>query len=469
MIQKSPSIQIRMTSLGLWSLEGTPGILEVYNHVDSPPEDQGDDTSSHTRAEVASKLLETLDNFNYDETEESSDAYISDWLTGSEAAVALPSIFEDLASLPPPPPPLVSSTGRQAVCSSGPGGFYGPRGACAAVPTVPVIDKLGYGASPVWNSNKKVGYEATALWTPAGSDDYSTGSLYSPPAAGTQWHLEPVYQGVSNQLTPPHSPPTMYETSPRRPLEFDDLPADLLKSSAAKELYEDLPAESALNSKEENNNGQLIMSLLAEMDQKDIDEIVQCSVEQNFGIAPDSEPNLEASATNYVESLSPEHSCSSSESNFGYHSESDRSSSCSSDPDYNPYSPPEVTRKTPETSRSGGGRKAAKTSEASRSARAIKPYARKAPGRSARAIKPYARKAAVPVEDKKLRKKEQNKNAATRYRIKKKAEIEVILGEESELREKNEELQKSVEDLNREIKFMKKFMRDFFKTQGVLK
>lgn len=452
MIQKSPSIQIRMTSLGIWSLEGTPGILEVYNPVDSPQEDQGDD-SSHKRAEVASKLLETLDSFNYDETGEPSDAYISDWLSaGSEAVVELPSIFEDLAAFPSPPPPL-GPTCRQAV-SAGPGGFYGPR-ASAVQQIVPVIDKLGYEASAaVCNPNKKVGYEATALWS---SDDYSSGSLYSPPAgtqlsSSTQW--EPVYQGVPNQLTPPHSPPNMYETSPRRPLEFEDLPADLLKSSAAKELsYESLPAESA---KEENNNGQLIMSLLAEMDEKDIDEIVQCSVEQNFGMSTDSEDNLGVAATNYVESLSPEHSCSSSESNFGYHSESDRSSSCGSDPDYNPFSPPEVgqkSAKTTETIRSSG-RKAAKTSDTSRSGRAVKPYARKAP---------------VPVEDKKLRKKEQNKNAATRYRIKKKAEIEVILGEESELKEKNDELKKSVEDLNREIKFMKKFMRDFFKTQGVLK
>ncbi|KAJ8897965.1 hypothetical protein PR048_003323 [Dryococelus australis] len=72
-------------------------------------------------------------------------------------------------------------------------------------------------------------------------------------------------------------------------------------------------------------------------------------------------------------------------------------------------------------------------------------------------------------EEKKMRKKEQNKNAATRYRKKKKAEVEVILGEEKELEVKNEELNKQVEDLSREIRYLKGFMRDIFKAKGLIK
>uniref|UniRef100_A0A182VUE2 BZIP domain-containing protein n=1 Tax=Anopheles minimus TaxID=112268 RepID=A0A182VUE2_9DIPT len=51
------------------------------------------------------------------------------------------------------------------------------------------------------------------------------------------------------------------------------------------------------------------------------------------------------------------------------------------------------------------------------------------------------------IEDKKSRKKEQNKNAATRYRIKKKAEIEEILVVEEQLLAVNKKLRKESKDL----------------------
>ena len=82
-----------------------------------------------------------------------------------------------------------------------------------------------------------------------------------------------------------------------------------------------------------------------------------------------------------------------------------------------------------------------------------------------RAGKPYA----ANVEDKRQRKKEQNKNAATRYRMKKKAEVEVILGEESELKDKNTELQAKVQDLSQEIRYLKNLMRDVFRAKGLIK
>lgn len=79
--------------------------------------------------------------------------------------------------------------------------------------------------------------------------------------------------------------------------------------------------------------------------------------------------------------------------------------------------------------------------------------------------KPYSR---TSPEDKKFRKKEQNKNAATRYRMKKKAEVEEILGEERNLAKGNEGLDVKVEDLQREIKYLKGLMRDLFKAKGLI-
>jgi cyclic AMP-dependent transcription factor ATF-4 len=80
--------------------------------------------------------------------------------------------------------------------------------------------------------------------------------------------------------------------------------------------------------------------------------------------------------------------------------------------------------------------------------------------------KPYSRPG---VEEKRMRKKEQNKNAATRYRQKKKAEVEEILTEEKGLEEKNAELQHKASDLAREIKYLKGLMRDLFKAKGLIK
>lgn len=80
--------------------------------------------------------------------------------------------------------------------------------------------------------------------------------------------------------------------------------------------------------------------------------------------------------------------------------------------------------------------------------------------------KPYSRPA---TDDRKVRKKEQNKNAATRYRQKKKQEIKEIVGEEQELTNHNEKLQSQVGDLQREIRYLKGLMRDLFKAKGLIK
>ncbi|ERL93332.1 hypothetical protein D910_10625, partial [Dendroctonus ponderosae] len=78
--------------------------------------------------------------------------------------------------------------------------------------------------------------------------------------------------------------------------------------------------------------------------------------------------------------------------------------------------------------------------------------------------KPYSKS----PDDKKNRKKEQNKNAATRYRMKKKAEVEEILNEEKILLDKHGELDGQITDLQREIKYLKGLMRDLFKAKGII-
>lgn len=71
-------------------------------------------------------------------------------------------------------------------------------------------------------------------------------------------------------------------------------------------------------------------------------------------------------------------------------------------------------------------------------------------------------------EDRTHRKKEQNKTAANRYRMKKKAEVEIILDEERGLAKVNEELQVKFSDIKREIKYMKGLMREFYQAKGLL-
>jgi hypothetical protein len=108
------------------------------------------------------------------------------------------------------------------------------------------------------------------------------------------------------------------------------------------------------------------------------------------------------------------------------------------------------------------------------------PYARPSPKQSARKCDtpkaPRKRKSpAQPVPehvimehlDKRDRKKLQNKNAAIRYRMKKKEEAQGIKGEEQELEDINSNLKTKVEDLQREIKYMRNLMEEVCKAKGV--
>lgn len=80
------------------------------------------------------------------------------------------------------------------------------------------------------------------------------------------------------------------------------------------------------------------------------------------------------------------------------------------------------------------------------------------PSEPKRRTRPYGRG----VEDRKIRKKEQNKNAATRYRQKKKIEMENVLNEEQQLTLRNEELKRILAEREREAKYLKTLIREFY-------
>nr|NP_001260673.1 cryptocephal, isoform F [Drosophila melanogaster]AGB93208.1 cryptocephal, isoform F [Drosophila melanogaster] len=66
------------------------------------------------------------------------------------------------------------------------------------------------------------------------------------------------------------------------------------------------------------------------------------------------------------------------------------------------------------------------------------------------------------VEDRKIRKKEQNKNAATRYRQKKKLEMENVLGEEHVLSKENEQLRRTLQERHNEMRYLRQLIREFY-------
>ncbi|KAM5287756.1 cyclic AMP-dependent transcription factor ATF-4 [Ctenodactylus gundi] len=68
--------------------------------------------------------------------------------------------------------------------------------------------------------------------------------------------------------------------------------------------------------------------------------------------------------------------------------------------------------------------------------------------------------------DKKLKKMEQNKTAATRYRQKKRAEQEALTGECKELEKKNEALKEKADSLSKEIQYLKDLIEEVHKARG---
>lgn len=71
--------------------------------------------------------------------------------------------------------------------------------------------------------------------------------------------------------------------------------------------------------------------------------------------------------------------------------------------------------------------------------------------------------------DRKQRKKQQNKDAALRYRMKKKEESSTISTECEQLEERNRELKDKVDTMTREINYLKSLMAEVYKAKDLLK
>jgi len=96
--------------------------------------------------------------------------------------------------------------------------------------------------------------------------------------------------------------------------------------------------------------------------------------------------------------------------------------------------------------------------------RPVKKASSSSRGITKKRTRPYGRN----PDEKKSRKKEQNKNAATRYRQKKKEEVHVILGEERVLLDRNKKLMTSYKDTKREVKYLKSLLRELFQARGFI-
>ncbi|XP_010785108.1 cyclic AMP-dependent transcription factor ATF-4-like [Notothenia coriiceps] len=88
-----------------------------------------------------------------------------------------------------------------------------------------------------------------------------------------------------------------------------------------------------------------------------------------------------------------------------------------------------------------------------------KPYSKK-PSSSSISIKMKSVSGAPKVVEKKLKKMEQNKTAATRYRQKKRVEQDLVSEECEELMKKNEALEERAEAISREIKYLTELMEE---------
>ena len=109
-------------------------------------------------------------------------------------------------------------------------------------------------------------------------------------------------------------------------------------------------------------------------------------------------------------------------------------------------------------------------SSSSDSSDATKPCGRVRRPRDREVACPYGSKSdgngrAPRILDKKLRKKQQNKDAALRYRVKKKAEGSNTETTLHDLEGRNKELKDSVEQMTREIKYLKDLMTEVYKAE----
>ncbi|XP_060939484.1 cyclic AMP-dependent transcription factor ATF-4 [Limanda limanda] len=85
---------------------------------------------------------------------------------------------------------------------------------------------------------------------------------------------------------------------------------------------------------------------------------------------------------------------------------------------------------------------------------------------SAKAAKVKSVSGAPKVVEKKLKKMEQNKTAATRYRQKKRVETDLLSIECDELEQRNQELEEKAESISREIQYLKDLMEEVRKRRN---
>jgi len=99
------------------------------------------------------------------------------------------------------------------------------------------------------------------------------------------------------------------------------------------------------------------------------------------------------------------------------------------------------------------------------------PYARESPGlnNDASFCSLKSASGSDKIKDKKLRKMRQNKDAATRYRVKKKLESDAVQDECNTLMARNSELKDQVETMTREIAYLKELMADVYQAKQAVK
>ncbi|XP_078611185.1 uncharacterized protein LOC144881773 [Branchiostoma floridae x Branchiostoma japonicum] len=124
-----------------------------------------------------------------------------------------------------------------------------------------------------------------------------------------------------------------------------------------------------------------------------------------------------------------------------------------------PPSSPESYQSTPASSPTSRKRHASSVSDVSSVGQ---PEAKKP--RSPR-TKSAARTSACPRQ-KKEKKRDQNKNAATRYREKKRSEQQTLLSQHEGLEKRNAELKEKVDQMTREIKYLKDLMSEVYVLKG---
>ncbi|CAB1415890.1 unnamed protein product [Pleuronectes platessa] len=120
-------------------------------------------------------------------------------------------------------------------------------------------------------------------------------------------------------------------------------------------------------------------------------------------------------------------------------------------------SPPRLPSPSPTLSSTAGS---------SRTKPYTKPEPTAASSPSAKAAKVKSVSGAPKVVEKKLKKMEQNKTAATRYRQKKRVENDLLSNECDELEKRNQELEEKAESISREIQYLKDLMEEVRKRRN---